>query len=101
ASSAFTYISSSTGLPACGRQAGRPTQFPDRPARIPLLTEAPRMTLHISEAEVQQVLTMAMALEAVEDISRKQASGEVVVHPRRRFELPSGGFFHYMAAADY
>jgi len=24
-----------------------------------------------------------------------------VVHPRRRFELPGGGFFHYMAAADY
>ncbi len=59
------------------------------------------MTLHISEAEVQQVLTMPMALEAVEEISRKQASGEVLVHPRRRFELPSGGFFHYMAAADF
>jgi alanine dehydrogenase len=59
------------------------------------------MTLHISEAEVRQVLTMPMALEAVEEISRKQATGEVVVHPRRRFELPAGGFFHYMAAADY
>jgi ornithine cyclodeaminase/alanine dehydrogenase-like protein (mu-crystallin family) len=42
-----------------------------------------------------------MAIEAVEDISRKQANGEVVVHPRRRFELPGGGFFHYMAAADF
>ena len=59
------------------------------------------MTLHISEAEVQQILTMPMALEAVEEISRKQATGEVVNHPRRRFELASGGFFHYMAAADY
>jgi ornithine cyclodeaminase/alanine dehydrogenase-like protein (mu-crystallin family) len=59
------------------------------------------MTLHISEAEVQQVLTMPMALEAVEEISRKQATGEVLVHPRRRFEIASGGFFHYMAAADY
>jgi ornithine cyclodeaminase/alanine dehydrogenase-like protein (mu-crystallin family) len=59
------------------------------------------MTLHITEAEVRQVLTMPMALEAVEEISRKQASGEVINHPRRRFELPSGGFFHYMAAADY
>jgi len=58
------------------------------------------MTLHISEAEVRQVLTMPMALEAVEEVSRKQATGEVVNHPRRRFELPSGGFFHYMAAAD-
>jgi alanine dehydrogenase len=59
------------------------------------------MTLHISEAEVQQVLTMRMALEAIEEISRKQATGEVIVHPRRRFELPSGSFFHYMAAADF
>jgi len=59
------------------------------------------MTLHISEAEVRAVLTMPMAVEAVEVISRKQATGEVVVHPRRRFELPGGGFFHYMAAADF
>jgi alanine dehydrogenase len=58
------------------------------------------MTLHISEAEVREVLNMAIAVEAVEEISRKQATGEVVVHPRRRFELPGGGFFHYMAAAD-
>jgi alanine dehydrogenase len=59
------------------------------------------MTLHLSEAEVRQVLTMPVALEAVEEISRKQATGEALVHPRRRFELPSGGFFHYMAAADF
>src|SRR5467141_1253442 len=59
------------------------------------------MTLHISEAEVRAVLTMPQAVEAVEEISRKQATGEVVVHPRRRFELPGGGFFHYMAAADF
>ena len=58
------------------------------------------MTLHISESEVRAVLTMPMAIEAVERISRKQASGEAAVHPRRRFELPGGGFFHYMAAAD-
>src|ERR1700694_3116047 len=59
------------------------------------------MALHISEAEVRAVLTMPLAVEAVEEISRKQATGEVVVHPRRRFELPGGGFFHYMAAADF
>jgi alanine dehydrogenase len=59
------------------------------------------MTLHISEAEVRAVLTMSEVIEAVEEISRKQASGEVVVHPRRRFELPGGGFFHYMVAADF
>ncbi len=59
------------------------------------------MTLHISEAEVRSVLTMTMAMEAVEEISRKEADGAVVVHARRRFELPKGGFFHYMAAADF
>jgi alanine dehydrogenase len=58
------------------------------------------MMLHISEVEVRSVLTMAMALEGVEDSLHKQARGEVVVQPRRRFELPKG-FYHYMAAADY
>jgi ornithine cyclodeaminase/alanine dehydrogenase-like protein (mu-crystallin family) len=59
------------------------------------------MTLHISESEVRAILTMPAAVEAVEEISRKQALSEAVVHPRRRFELPGGGFFHYMAAADF
>lgn len=58
------------------------------------------MTLHINEPEVHQLLTMPMAIAAVEEICRKQAEGSVVVHPRRRFELPGGGFFHYMAAID-
>src|SRR5580693_845866 len=59
------------------------------------------MTLHISEDEVRSLLTMPMAVEAVEDISRKQATGEVIVHPRRRFQFNAGNFFHYMAAADH
>jgi ornithine cyclodeaminase/alanine dehydrogenase-like protein (mu-crystallin family) len=59
------------------------------------------MTLHINEKEVRATLNMATAIAAVEEISLKQSTGEVVVHPRRRFELPGGGFFHYMAAADY
>jgi ornithine cyclodeaminase/alanine dehydrogenase-like protein (mu-crystallin family) len=58
------------------------------------------MTLHINEAEVRQLLTMPMAITAVEEISRKQCEGSVVVHPRRRFELPDRGYFHYMAAMD-
>jgi len=59
------------------------------------------VTLHINEAEVRQILTMQMAMDAVEEISRKQAAGTVILHPRRRFELPAGGgFFHYMAAMD-
>jgi alanine dehydrogenase len=58
------------------------------------------MTLHINEAEVRQLLTMPMAIAAVEEVSRKQAEGTVTVHPRRRFELPGHGYFHYMAALD-
>ena len=58
------------------------------------------MTLHINEAEVRELLTMPMAIAAVEEVSRKQAEGSVTVHPRRRFELPGHGFFHYMAALD-
>jgi len=59
------------------------------------------MALHINETEVRGILTMPMALEAVEEISRKQATGHAILHPRRRFELPEGGgFFHYMAAMD-
>ena len=58
------------------------------------------MTLHINEGEVKSVLSMALAMEAVETISRRQAAGEVLVHARRRFELPGGAFFHHMAAAD-
>jgi len=59
------------------------------------------MTLHISESEVTTLLTMPMAVAAVEEISRKQGSGEVVLHARRRFEFSEGRFFHYMAAADH
>lgn len=58
------------------------------------------MTLHLTEKDVRKLLTMPMAIEAVEEISRKQADGTVAVQPRRRFELPNGGFFHYMAAMD-
>jgi ornithine cyclodeaminase/alanine dehydrogenase-like protein (mu-crystallin family) len=58
------------------------------------------LTLHINEAEVKSVFTMPLAIAAVEEISRRQAHGEVLLHSRRRFELPAGTFFHYMAAAD-
>jgi ornithine cyclodeaminase/alanine dehydrogenase-like protein (mu-crystallin family) len=58
------------------------------------------VTLHINESEVKSIFTMPLAIEAVESISKRQATGEVLVHPRRRFELPGGSFFHHMAAAD-
>lgn len=59
------------------------------------------MTLHISESEVQALFTMQMAVDAVEEVSRKQAAGEVELHARRRFEFSGGRFFHHMAAADH
>jgi len=59
------------------------------------------VTLHIREAEVRELLTMPMAIEAVEEVSRRLSTGEAIVHARRRIELPGGGFFHYMAAADF
>src|SRR6476620_6366604 len=43
---------------------------------------------------------MPLAIAAVEAVAKRQAAGEVLVHPRRRFELPGGAFFHHMAAAD-
>jgi alanine dehydrogenase len=58
------------------------------------------MTLHINESEVRELLTMPAAISAVEEVSRKQAEATVIVHPRRRFELPNRGYFHYMAALD-
>ncbi len=58
------------------------------------------MTLHINEAEVRRVLNMKMVIEVVEEATRKQAAGTMVVQARRRFEMPGGGYFHYMAAMD-
>ncbi|HJY87558.1 MAG TPA: ornithine cyclodeaminase family protein [Candidatus Acidoferrales bacterium] len=58
------------------------------------------MALLLREADVQALLTMPLALEAVEEAFRRQAAGEAIVHPRRRLELPEKAFLHYMAAAD-
>ncbi len=58
------------------------------------------MTLLLSEADVREVLTMTLALEAVEEAFRRQAAGEAILHTRRRLEAPEKAFLHYMAAAD-
>ncbi len=58
------------------------------------------MTLLLSEADVQSLLTMPLALDAVEEAFRRQAAGEAIVHARRRLEVPEKSFLHYMAAAD-
>src|ERR1700688_406221 len=58
------------------------------------------MTLLITEADVRSLLTMGVALEAVEDSMRLQGDGKLVLHPRRRLRMPDNGLLHYMAAGD-
>jgi len=59
------------------------------------------MALLLTESDVRQLLTMSMALEAVEQAFRDVAQGTFVLHPRRRIHTPNKGFLHYMAAADF
>ena len=58
------------------------------------------MTLLVKEAEVRALLTVPMALEAVEESLRRQGNGELSLHPRRRLKLPDNALLHYMAAGD-
>jgi alanine dehydrogenase len=58
------------------------------------------MTLLITEKDVRELLTMHDAIAAVEEVMRRQASGQAIVQPRHRLELPDKGFLHYMAGAD-
>lgn len=58
------------------------------------------MPLLLNEQDVRDLLTMPDAIAAVERITRLQAEGQAVIHPRHRMELPDKGFLHYMAGAD-
>ncbi len=58
------------------------------------------MTLLLSEKDVRELLTMHDAIAAVEEVMRRQADGQAILHPRHRLELPDKGFLHYMAGAD-
>lgn len=58
------------------------------------------MTLLLSEKDVRELLTMHDAITAVEEVMRRQATGQAIVQPRHRLELPDKGFLHYMAGAD-
>src|ERR1700737_4954226 len=58
------------------------------------------MTLLLREADVRALLTMPMALEAVEESLRQQGNDELSLHPRRRLKLPDNALLHYMAAGD-
>lgn len=58
------------------------------------------MPLLLTEADVRQLLTMPIALQAVEASFRRLADGTALVHPRRRLHLHGFSYLHYMAAAD-
>lgn len=57
------------------------------------------MTLYLTESEVNEVLTMGLALESVEEAFRLLAVGGATNPPRSRIRLPAGGLFNFMCAA--
>lgn len=58
------------------------------------------MALFLTESDVKAILTMPLALEAVEDSFRRLADGSAQVHGRERLHLPGKSYLHYMAAGD-
>lgn len=56
------------------------------------------MTLLLTEHDVENLLTMEMALEAVETAFRELGSGSATNHARRRVPIKNG-LLHYMASA--
>ena len=58
------------------------------------------LTLLLREADVRSLLTMALAIEAVEDAFRRLADGSAQFHSRQRLHLPGNAYLHYMAAVD-
>jgi alanine dehydrogenase len=58
------------------------------------------MTVLLSESDVKSILTMPLALEAVENSFNRLADGTAQVHSRARLHVPGKSYLHYMAAAD-
>jgi ornithine cyclodeaminase/alanine dehydrogenase-like protein (mu-crystallin family) len=58
------------------------------------------MPLLLTEADVQAILTMPLALETVETSFRRLGDGAATSHPRRRLLIPGKTILNYMAAAD-
>jgi alanine dehydrogenase len=58
------------------------------------------MPLLLTEADVRAILTMPLALEAVETSFRRLGDGAAVSHSRRRLNVPGKTILNYMAAAD-
>lgn len=58
------------------------------------------MALLLAEADVKGILTMPLALQAVEDSFRRLADGSAQLHSRQRLHIPGKSYLHYMGAAD-
>lgn len=58
------------------------------------------MPLLLTEADVESILTMPLALELVEASFRRLANGSAVSHSRRRLHVPGKTLLNYMAASD-
>ncbi|HEV2224494.1 MAG TPA: ornithine cyclodeaminase family protein [Candidatus Acidoferrales bacterium] len=58
------------------------------------------MALLLSESDVRSLLTMPLAIEAVEDAFRRLGDRSAQFHSRQRLHLPGNSYLHYMAAAD-
>ena len=58
------------------------------------------MALLLTEADVKAILTIPLALEAVEDSFRRLAQGTGISQSRQRLRVPGGALLNYMAGAD-
>ncbi len=58
------------------------------------------MALFLNEVDVRAVLTMPVAMDAVEACFRRLAEGAAETQPRRRLHFAEKSFLHYMAASD-
>src|SRR5580700_11773658 len=58
------------------------------------------MAIYLSEADVREILTMELAMKAVEDSFLMLADGSALQHSRARLHPESNSYLHYMAAAD-
>lgn len=58
------------------------------------------MALLLTESDVKGILTMPLAMEAVEDSFRRLADGTAISQSRQRLRVPGQTLLNYMAAAD-
>ena len=58
------------------------------------------MAIYLSESDVREILTMEIALKAVEDAFLRLADRSSTVHSRQRLRPAANTHLHYMAAAD-